>query len=148
MIFLFKLMTNFDNKLGLGQAPLIVILNQLNKCNQCIALWESFNGRCHICILLRIFNFASHFIRIQIFQIDLSTQPLILSASKYFRQICLSFYIYIRNEHFSISLFGIFIVSIVDHCNDPQLRMSQKQTPSRICFVSEDETQRKTIKCD
>ena len=36
-----------------------------------IALWESFNGRCNICISLRIFNFASHFFRIQIFQIDL-----------------------------------------------------------------------------
>ena len=30
----------------------------------------------------RILNFASHFIRVQIFQIDF---PLILSASKYFR---------------------------------------------------------------
>ena len=35
-------------------------------------------------------NFASHFIRVQIFQIDF---PLIISASKYFRQISLSFYI-------------------------------------------------------
>ena len=38
----------------------------------------------------RILNFASHFIRVQIFQIDF---PLIISASKYFRQISLSFYI-------------------------------------------------------
>ena len=36
-----------------------------------IALWQSFNGRCNICISLRIFNFASHFIRVQMFQIDL-----------------------------------------------------------------------------
>ena len=38
----------------------------------------------------RILNFASHFICVQIFQIDF---PLIISASKYFRQISLSFYI-------------------------------------------------------
>ena len=38
----------------------------------------------------RLVNFASHFIRVQIFQIDF---PLIISASKYFRQISLSFYI-------------------------------------------------------
>ena len=45
-------------------------------------------------------NFASHFIRVQIFQIDF---PLILSASKYFRYISLSFYICRgQNEHFSI----------------------------------------------
>ena len=35
------------------------------------ALWESFNGRCNICISLKIFNFASHFFRVQIFQIAL-----------------------------------------------------------------------------
>ena len=35
------------------------------------ALWESFNGRCNIRISLRIFNFAFHFFRVQIFQIDL-----------------------------------------------------------------------------
>ena len=41
-------------------------------------------------VTFRILNFASHFIRVQIFQIDF---PLIISASKYFRQISLSFYI-------------------------------------------------------
>ena len=35
------------------------------------AQWESFNGRCNICISLRIFNFASHLFRVQIFQRDL-----------------------------------------------------------------------------
>ena len=45
----------------------------------------------------RLVNFASHFIRVQIFQIDFL---LILSASKYFRYISLSFYICRRqNEH-------------------------------------------------
>ena len=34
------------------------------------ALWRSCNGRCNIFIQFRIFNFASHFIRVQI---DLST---------------------------------------------------------------------------
>ena len=49
----------------------------------------------------RFVNFASHFIRVQIFQIDF---PLILSASKYFRYISLSFYICRgQNEHFSIN---------------------------------------------
>ena len=49
----------------------------------------------------RFANFASHFIRVQIFQIDF---PLILSASKYFRYISLSFYICRgQNEHFSIN---------------------------------------------
>ena len=46
----------------------------------------------------RFFNFGSHFIRIQIFQIYFSTLPLILSASKYFRLILKR-----PNEHFSIS---------------------------------------------
>ena len=41
-------------------------------------------------VTFRILNFDSHFIRVQIFQIDF---PLIISASKYFRQISLSFYI-------------------------------------------------------
>ena len=46
-------------------------------------------------------HFVSHFIRVQIFQIDF---PLILSASKYFRYISLSFYICRgQNEHFSIN---------------------------------------------
>ena len=40
---------------------------------QISALWQSFNGRCNICISLRIFNFVSHFICVQIFQIVLST---------------------------------------------------------------------------
>ena len=49
----------------------------------------------------RFANFTSHFIRVQIFQIDF---PLILSASNYFRQISLSFYICRgQNEHFSIN---------------------------------------------
>ena len=49
----------------------------------------------------RLVNFAPHFIRVQIFQIDF---PLILSASKYFRYISLSFYICRgQNEHFSIN---------------------------------------------
>ena len=49
----------------------------------------------------RLVNFASHFIRVQIFQIDF---PLILSASKHFRYISLSFYICRgQNEHFSIN---------------------------------------------
>ena len=49
-------------------------------------------------------NNASHFFFIQIFQIDFSTLPLILSASNYFRYIFLSFYICRgQNEHFSIN---------------------------------------------
>ena len=40
---------------------------------QIIALWQSFNGRWNIYISLIIFNFVSHFICVQIFQIDLST---------------------------------------------------------------------------
>ena len=44
-------------------------------------------------------NFASIFIFIQIFQIDFSTLPFILSASNYFRYILSR-----RNEHFSISM--------------------------------------------
>ena len=49
----------------------------------------------------RFANFASHFIRVQIFQIDF---PLILSASKYFRYISLSFYICRgQNKHFSMN---------------------------------------------
>ena len=48
----------------------------------------------------RFANIASHFIRFQIFQIDF---PLILSASKYFRYISLSFYICRGQiEHFLI----------------------------------------------
>ena len=47
----------------------------------------------------RFTNFASHFISVQIFQMDFSTLSLFLSASNYFR------YIYRRrNEHFSISI--------------------------------------------
>ena len=53
---------------------------------------------------LRFWNFGSHFIRVQIFQIDLSTLPLILSVSKYFRYICGG-----RNEHLLISLFRIIL---------------------------------------
>ena len=63
------------------------------------ALWESFNGRCNICISLRIFNFASHFFCVQIFQIDLSALLLILSVSKYSRYICGG-----RNEQLSVML--------------------------------------------
>ena len=49
----------------------------------------------------RILNFASHFICVQIFQIDF---PLIISVSKYFRQISLSFYICRgQNEQTAIS---------------------------------------------
>jgi len=44
-------------------------------------------------------NFASYFIFVQIFQIDFSTLPLILSASNNFR-----FIFRIPNEHFSISM--------------------------------------------
>ena len=55
----------------------------------------SFKG-----VRFRIANFASHFICVQIFQIDF---PLILSASKYLRHISLSFHICRgQNEHFSI----------------------------------------------
>ena len=71
----------------------------------------------------RLVNFASHFIPVQIFQIDF---PLILSASKYFRYISLSFYICRgQNEHFSINsvrktgrveLYKIFDLS--DWCTD------------------------------
>ena len=64
-----------------------------------IALWESFNGRCNICISLRIFNFASHFFRVQIFQLDLFVLLFILSVSKYSRYICGG-----RNEQLSILL--------------------------------------------
>ena len=35
------------------------------------ALCESLNVRCNVCISLKIFNFASHFFRVQIFQIAL-----------------------------------------------------------------------------
>ena len=49
----------------------------------------------------RLVNFASHFIRVQIFQIDF---PLILSVSKYFRWISLSFSICRgQNKHFSMN---------------------------------------------
>ena len=47
------------------------ILSKCRKFKDINALWQSFNGRCNICISLRIFNFASHFIRVQIFQIHL-----------------------------------------------------------------------------
>ena len=49
-------------------------------------------------VQFRFDNFSSHFIRVQIFQIDFSTLPLILSAFKYFRMILKR-----PNEHFSIS---------------------------------------------
>ena len=50
---------------------------------------------------------ACHFIYIQIFQMEISTLSLILSASKYFRYICWG-----RNEHILISL----IISLhIDH---------------------------------
>ena len=63
-------------------------------CNINNALWQSFNGRCDIQ------NFE--LIRVQIFQIDF---PLIISASKYFRQISLSFYICRgQNEQPAISI--------------------------------------------
>jgi len=47
-------------------------------------------------VQFRFDNFGSHFIRVQIFQIDFSTLLLILSASKYFRLILKG-----PNEHFS-----------------------------------------------
>ena len=53
-------------------------------------------------VQFRFDNFGSHFIRVQIFQIDFSTLLLILSASKYFRLILKR-----PNEHFSISLFNL-----------------------------------------
>ena len=53
-------------------------------------------------VQFRFDNFGSHFIRVQIFQIDFSTLPLILSAFKYFRMILKR-----PNEHFSISLFNL-----------------------------------------
>ena len=43
----------------------------------------------------RFSNFASHFISVQIFQINFSTLPPILSVSKYFRYVLRT-----RNEHF------------------------------------------------
>ena len=46
----------------------------------------------------RFSNFPSHFISVQIFQIDLSTLPLILSVSKYFRYAFRT-----QNESFSSS---------------------------------------------
>ena len=49
-------------------------------------------------VQFRFDNFGSHFIRVQIFQIDFSTLLLILSAFKYFRLILKR-----PNEHFSIS---------------------------------------------
>ena len=57
-------------------------------------------------VTFRILNFASHFIRVQIFQIDF---PLIISASKYFRQISLSFYICRGQLHQIVSFFEISI---------------------------------------
>ena len=68
-----------------------------------IALWESLNGRCNICISLRIFNsashffrvpnisdrfvsFASHFIRVQIFQIHLwGTKWMVVSHAQFYK---------------------------------------------------------------
>ena len=50
-------------------------------------------------VQFRFDNFDSHFIRVQIFQIDFSTLLLILSAYKYFRLILKR-----PNEHFSISV--------------------------------------------
>ena len=46
-------------------------------------------------------NFVSHFIHIQIFQMEISSLSLILIAPKYSRQICRG-----RNEHILIFLFN------------------------------------------
>ena len=55
-------------------------------------------------------NFDSHFIRVQIFQIDFSTLLLILSASKYFRLILKG-----PNEHFSSSFSHYHAIETVVH---------------------------------
>ena len=52
-------------------------------------------------VQFRFDNFGSHFICVQIFQIDFSTLLLILSAYKYFRLILRR-----PNEHFSISVWN------------------------------------------
>ena len=46
-------------------------------------------------------NFISHFMHIQIFQMEISSLSLILTAPKYSRQICRG-----RNKHILISLFN------------------------------------------
>ena len=55
-------------------------------------------------IHFRFANFAPHFIRVQIFQIDFLLTPSILSASKYFRYSCRG-----QNELFSVSLSVIIV---------------------------------------
>ena len=58
--------------------------------------WRSIEGG-----QFRLVNFATHFIRVQIFQIDF---PPILSAFNYFKYNSLSFYnCRGQNEHFSIN---------------------------------------------
>ena len=73
------------------QIQIVAVFGQQDR-----VLWQQQGSQQHQCKVsmggatFRILNFASHFIRVQIFQIDF---PLIISASKYFRQISLSFYI-------------------------------------------------------
>jgi len=61
-------------------------------------------------VQFRFDNFGSHFIRVQIFQIDFSTLLLILSASKYFRLILEG-----PNEHVSISFSHYHAIETVVH---------------------------------
>ena len=61
-------------------------------------------------VQFRFDNFGSHFIRVQIFQIDFSTLLLILSAFKYFRLILKR-----PNEHFSISFSHYHAIETVVH---------------------------------
>ena len=61
-------------------------------------------------VQFRFDNFGSHFIRVQIFQIDFSTLLLISSASKYFRLILEG-----PNEHVSISFSHYHAIETVVH---------------------------------
>ena len=56
----------------------------------------------------RLANFASHFISFQTFQIDFSTVPLILFASKYFRYIFRG-----HNEDFTISISHYHVIEAI-----------------------------------
>ena len=70
------------------------VIKQSSSCYKTLHYWlRPIEG-----VQFRFDNFGSHFIRVQIFQIDFSTLLLILSAFKYFRLILKR-----PNEHFSIS---------------------------------------------
>ena len=95
-------------------------------------------------VQFRFDNFGSHFISVQIFQIDFSTLLLILSAFKYFRLILKR-----RNEHFSISFsyyraIETFVQQLRKekgtswtHLNDPNIwckQVAQWFLQNNICY--------------